>query len=55
MCGMQEKLPGEVGDVGFKQSMQLKWLALDKSGGEPRIVRKVRPPWREGGREGGRR
>ncbi len=37
------KLPGEVGDIGFKQAMQQKWLAMDKSGGEPKIVRKVRP------------
>lgn len=34
-------MPGEAGDVGFKQAMQLKWLALDKSGGEPKVVRKV--------------
>lgn len=39
---MQVKLPGEVGDIGFKQAMQQKWLATDKSSGEPRIVRKVR-------------
>uniref|UniRef100_A0A7R9V8F0 phenylalanine--tRNA ligase n=1 Tax=Chlamydomonas euryale TaxID=1486919 RepID=A0A7R9V8F0_9CHLO len=31
----------DVGDVGFKQAMQQKWLALDKSGGAPMIVRKV--------------
>jgi phenylalanyl-tRNA synthetase alpha chain len=31
----------EVADVGFKQAMQAKWVALDKSGGEPRVVRKV--------------
>jgi phenylalanyl-tRNA synthetase alpha chain len=34
-------LPGEIGDVGFKQAMQHKWLATDKSGGAPMIVRKV--------------
>ncbi len=34
-------MSGEAGDVGFKQAMQQKWLALDKSGGEPRVVRKV--------------
>ncbi len=38
---VQVLLPGEVGDVGFKQAMQQKWLATDKSGGEPKIVRKV--------------
>lgn len=41
--GMQVLLP-EVGDVGFKQAMQQKWLSTDKSGGEPKIVRKVRYP-----------
>ena len=39
---MQVLLPGETGDVGFKQAMQQKWLATDKSGGVPMIVRKVR-------------
>ena len=34
-------MPGEPGDVGFKQAMQQRWLALDKSSGEPRVVRKV--------------
>lgn len=34
-------MPGEVGDVGFKQAMQHKWVALDKSGGQPLVVRKV--------------
>ena len=38
---MQVLLPGETGDVGFKQAMQQKWLATDKSGGVPMIVRKV--------------
>ena len=38
---MQVLLPGEIGDVGFKQAMQQKWLATDKSGGAPVIVRKV--------------
>ncbi len=34
-------MPGEAGDVGFKQAMQQRWLALDKGAGEPRVVRKV--------------
>ena len=34
-------MPGEAGDVGFKQAMQQRWLALDKSAGEPRVVRKA--------------
>ena len=32
---------GAVADVGFKQAMQQKWVALEKSSGEPRVVRKV--------------
>ncbi len=40
-ASFQTKVPGEAGDVGFKQAMQAKWLALDKGGGEPRVVRKV--------------
>ena len=32
---------GPVGDVGFKQAMQQKWVAIDKGGGEPVVVRKV--------------
>ena len=39
MC-LQKQL-GPAGDVGFKQAMQSKWVAIDKSGGEPRVVRKV--------------
>lgn len=42
MSALKASLPGEVSDVGFKQAMQQKWVALDKSGGEPRVVRKVR-------------
>jgi len=34
-------VPAEVADIGFKQAMQQKWLGMDKSGGAPRIVRKV--------------
>lgn len=36
-----QKQLGAAGDVGFKQAMQSKWVAIDKSGGEPRVVRKV--------------
>lgn len=32
---MQKQL-GAAGDVGFKQAMQQKWVAIDKSGGEVR-------------------
>ena len=32
---------GPAGDVGFKQAMQAKWVGIDKSGGEPMVVRKV--------------
>jgi hypothetical protein len=42
MATLKAALPAEVSDVGFKQAMQQKWVALDKSGGEPRVVRKVR-------------
>ncbi len=41
MSCMQVKLPGEAGDVGFKQAMQQKWISMDKSSGVPMIVRKV--------------
>jgi hypothetical protein len=41
-CHMQAQLPADVSDVGFKQAMQQRWVALDKSAGEPRVVRKVR-------------
>ena len=38
---LQAKL-GAMGDLGFKQAMQNKWVALDKSGGgEARVVTKV--------------
>lgn len=36
----QAKL-GAVGQVGFQQAMQLKWVGIDKSGGEARVVRKA--------------
>lgn len=36
-----QKLLGAAGDVGFKQAMQLKWVAIDKGSGEPRVVRKA--------------
>jgi phenylalanyl-tRNA synthetase alpha chain len=42
LATVKATLSPEVADVGFKQAMQQKWVALDKSGGEPRIVRKVR-------------
>lgn len=37
----QAGLPAEVADAGFKQAMQQRWIALDKAGGEPRVMRKV--------------
>jgi hypothetical protein len=42
LATVKATLSPEVADVGFKQAMQQRWVALDKSGGEPRIVRKVR-------------
>ena len=41
LCTQKRLGPG-VGDVGFKQAMQQKWVGVDKSGGEPLVVRKVR-------------
>lgn len=39
---LKAKVPGDLGDLGFKQAMQQKWLMLDKSQGQPVIMRKVR-------------
>ena len=36
-----QKQLGAAGDIGFKQAMQSKWVAIDKSGGEPRVMHKV--------------
>jgi phenylalanyl-tRNA synthetase alpha chain len=41
LAQLKASVSGEAGDVGFKQAMQLKWVALDKSGGEPKVIRKV--------------
>jgi hypothetical protein len=42
LSALKAAVPGEAGDVGFKQAMQQRWLGMDKSGGgEPRVVRKV--------------
>ena len=32
---------GEAGEHGFRQAMALKWVAMDKSDGQPKVVRKV--------------
>jgi phenylalanyl-tRNA synthetase alpha chain len=40
MAALKNQL-GLAGDLGFRQGMQLKWVAIDKSGGEPLVVRKV--------------
>ena len=37
---LQQKL-GNVGSVGVGQAMKLKWIVLDKSGGQPVAKRKV--------------
>lgn len=34
----QASLPGELGDVGFKQAMQQKWLALEKTPPTPAAI-----------------
>jgi len=42
LSALKAAVPGEAGDVGFKQAMQQRWLGMDKAGGgEPRVVRKV--------------
>ena len=36
---------GELGEIGFRQAMQLRLVGIDKSGGgEPRVVRKAEGP-----------
>lgn len=40
MGALKAKL-GPAGDVGFKQAMQQKWVAIDKSAAEPVVVRKA--------------
>ncbi|KIY98410.1 phenylalanyl-tRNA synthetase alphachain [Monoraphidium neglectum] len=41
LAALKAALPGDVADLGFRQAMQQKWVATDKSSGEPRVVRKV--------------
>lgn len=41
LADLQAALPSDVVDLGFRQAMQQKWVATDKSSGEPRVVRKV--------------
>ncbi|KAI8109765.1 hypothetical protein M9434_001044 [Picochlorum sp. BPE23] len=36
-----KKSLGAVGDIGFKQAMQQKWVAIDKSSGQPMVVAKT--------------
>ena len=40
VASLKEAL-GSVSDIGFKQAMQQKWVAVDKSGGAPVVVPKV--------------
>jgi phenylalanyl-tRNA synthetase alpha chain len=40
MATIKEQL-GPVGELGFRQAMQLKWVAIDKSSGAPLVVRKM--------------
>ena len=42
LCLLQQKL-GNIGNVGMGQAMKLKWIALDKSSGQPVVKRKVNP------------
>jgi hypothetical protein len=41
LAAAKASLPAEVSGPGFVQAMQQKWVALDKSGPEPRITRQV--------------
>jgi hypothetical protein len=41
MAALQAAVSADVSDFGFKQAMQQRWVALDKSSGDPRVVRKV--------------
>ncbi|KAF8072572.1 Phenylalanine--tRNA ligase alpha subunit [Scenedesmus sp. PABB004] len=41
LAELKASLPPAVSDVGFKQAMQQRWVALDKGAGEPRVVRKA--------------
>lgn len=38
---LKKELGAGVADVGFKQAMQQKWVAIDKSSGQPLVVPKV--------------
>lgn len=40
MLALQQKL-GPTGSLGFAQAMKQKWIALDKSSGQPVVKRKV--------------
>jgi len=40
MADIKTKL-GKIGDVGFRQAMQQKWVSIDKSSGQPVVLRKV--------------
>ena len=40
LADLKSKL-GSVGELGFRQAMQSKWVGMDKSSGQPMIVRKV--------------
>lgn len=41
LADLKTAVPADVADAGFKQAMAAKWVATDKSSGEPRVVRKV--------------
>ncbi|KAL6766885.1 TSF3 [Auxenochlorella protothecoides x Auxenochlorella symbiontica] len=41
LADLKAKLDGTVGDVGFKQAMQQRWVAISKEGGAPLVMRKV--------------
>lgn len=40
LADLKTKL-GNVGELGFRQAMQARWVGMDKSSGQPMVVRKV--------------
>lgn len=40
MADLKARL-GKIGDIGFRQAMQQKWIGIDKSSGQPMLTKKV--------------
>ncbi|GBF90255.1 hypothetical protein Rsub_03388 [Raphidocelis subcapitata] len=41
LAALKEAVAGDAGEIGFRQAMQMRWVATDKSSGEPLVVRRV--------------